>query len=158
MKLLTNEVEVLKTNDKNVVLTNQRVYMKANKAPGFSKTVTIFLEDISSIETSYKSNYPLQIIAGFCLLSSLYFGFISHEYGSNSTNISIGATVIFYALYWFSRQHIISISSDGGGALSFMIRGMKESEVEDFIYNVQESKSQRMNELYQINKSTNNNS
>ena len=156
MKLLSNEVEVLKVNDNQVVLTNQRVYMKTNTT-GFSKTITIFLEDISSIETSYKSNYPLQIIAGMCLLSSLYFGLISHEYGSNSTNISIGATVIFYALYWVSRQHIISISSDGGSALSFKIRSMKESEVEDFIYSVQESKSQRMNELSQIIKSATNN-
>lgn len=46
MYLLTNEIEILSSNENKVILTNQRIHLE-DKEWGHSYNITIFLEDIS---------------------------------------------------------------------------------------------------------------
>lgn len=149
MKLISNEFEILKTTNSKVILTNKRIFLNKN-FNDYSKTISIFLENISSIETSYKSNLTLKIISGIFLLSTIYFGLTNYENNNNPTNLSLILAIVFYLLFWFSRQNVIIISSNGGGILSFLTRGMNPKEIEDFIHKVNETKNYRINELNNI--------
>ena len=51
-------------------------------------------------------------------------------------------------LWATSRKHIVTISSNGGARLNFLVHGMSNDKVEDFITKVQEAKSNRVNDLY----------
>jgi hypothetical protein len=67
--------------------------------------------------------------------------------------VSVGSIVvggIFIAIWWFSRKHIVSISSDGGSTLNILAKGMSDSKIDDFITSVQEAKLKRMSQLYKL--------
>lgn len=140
MDLLLNEKQIVLSNDDKVVLTNYRVYMK-NKSWGNNYYISIFLEDISSVENKYTSKITYLFYALFGILISVI--------SSNSTNIniqqiipSIGvlAAIIFFVLWSSSRKNVISIASNGGSKLEFLVDGMSEKNIENFIYDVLNAK------------------
>lgn len=61
MKLLPNENKLLTLNEDKIILTNLRIQM-TDSVWGQSFSISIFLEDISSIESKYKSNIVQLII------------------------------------------------------------------------------------------------
>ncbi len=64
MQHLPDEEILVTSNQDTIVLTNQRIHM-SDKQWGRTYQITIFLENISSIEVLYKSNPLFIIIAGF---------------------------------------------------------------------------------------------
>ena len=150
MTLLANEHEVLTSNENKIVLTNKRIQM-TEKEWGRSCKITIFLENISSMQILYKSNILWLILA---ILSLLFFGFALlrndrfEYYDKTPMQISFVVGLVFIALYSFSRRHIISIHSNGGKPLEFTINRMSDSQIEHFFDKVQVAKDERIQELY----------
>lgn len=148
MILLTDEHEILSSNESKIVLTNYRVHMH-EKEWGRSYSIFIFLEDISSIEIRYSSNVIFFILA---IISALFSILIFSNSNIDSTNehllgYGVVATIFFIILYWISNSHVISISSDGGKPLNFQISKMGDDDITDFIYKVSEAKNLRISSL-----------
>ena len=147
MKFLQNEEEIISSNADKIVLTNQRIMMK-DEVWGKSFKISIFLEDISSIETHYKSNVLFLIIGAILALAGLS---MSATHGGGQ--MAVGGLVvggICIAIWWFSRKHLVTISSDGGSHLNFVVEQMSDDKIEDFITNVQEAKLKRVNQFFKI--------
>ena len=144
MNLLSGEHLLVSSNDDKIILTDQRIHMR-DKIWGRSYQITIFLEDISSIEHLYRNNILYIILA----MLSFFLSVISINSGAGIPAIYACFIVggIFLSLWLGSRQRLIKISSKGGGALCFIIEGMDETYIEDFLYKVQEAKSNRLKEL-----------
>jgi hypothetical protein len=146
MKLLPGENKLITSDNDRMILTNYRI-TKRDEIWGKSYKISIFLEDISSIEVHFKSHIVLLIIGVLMLLAGLG---MSIEAGPI---VSVGSIVvggIFIAIWWFSRKHIVSISSDGGSTLNILAKGMSDSKIDDFITSVQEAKLKRMSQLYKL--------
>lgn len=151
MMLLSNETELVSSNGRKIILTNQRVHM-TDREWGNDYSITIFLEDISSIETRYSGN---MLLFGISLVAAA-FCFYFYVSGNNdamagihtrSEEISSTAAIVFFLFYWLSRKRIVSITSHGGKALNFEVGSLPEIEIQKFITQVQEAKLQRVGEL-----------
>jgi hypothetical protein len=147
MKLLPNEEKLITSNADKIILTNHRIQM-TDSVWGQSFTVSIFLEDISSIEIKYKSNILLIILGVICVLGGFYMAGQSRGSEGMIGGLVLGA--IFFAIWWFTRKHIISIASDGGASLNFMVQGMGDEKINDFIHNVSLAKQTRVNQLAKL--------
>ena len=147
MKLLPNEEKVLTSNDDKIILTNYRIQMM-DKEWGQAFNISIFLEDISSIEVKYKSHIYLLIIGIICVLAGFYMG--GQHSGSNSLIGGLVLGGIFIAIWWFTRSHVISIGSDGGSSLNFLVTGMSEDAINDFTDKLSLAKYNRVNLLQKI--------
>ena len=146
MQLLPNEERLVSSNQDKVVLTNQRINL-SDKEWGRSYQITIFLENISSIENLYKSNVIFVLLAAVSFLVGIMT--LSEVRGDNGT-LTFGSFVaaIFFLILWFSsRRHVVTIASNGGGKLNFTVDGMTAGQVEDFIDKVQAAQAKRITDL-----------
>jgi hypothetical protein len=144
MQLLPNEETLVTSESERLILTTRRIRLK-DKQWGRSHTVIIFLEDISSIENLYKSNILFLALAA----CGLFAGVLFFNDGSN-TEIRNGgfiAGILFLLLWLNSRTHVVTISSNGGAKLNFVVEAMGESDVEEFLYNVSLAKAKRVEDL-----------
>ena len=147
MKLLPNEEAIISSNEDKIILTNYRIQM-TDSAWGQSFSICIFLEDISSIEVKYKSNVLLIILGVICVLGSFYF---AGQHGGSET--MVGGLIfggIFFAAWWFTREHIISISSDGGAVLSFLVSGIGDDKIADFMQKLFLAKLNRVHQFQKV--------
>jgi len=151
MKLLIHEEEILTANDNKIILTNQRIQMN-EKDWGSAYSITIFLEDISSIEIRYNSVITFLILGGVALLVCILALVSSNAYSNNQgyVLISLAAALFFFFLYWLSKKHVISVCPNGGKPLNFEITQMKEEQIQDFFNKLQAAKGKRMQELHKI--------
>lgn len=145
MNLLSDERLLVSSNDDKIILTDQRIHM-TDKIWGKTYQITIFLEDISSIEHLYRNNMYFLILA----MLSFFLSVISIGNGAGIPAIYAGIILggIFLTLWLGSRQRLIKIASKGGGALCFVVERMDEAHIEDFLHKVQEAKSNRLKDLY----------
>lgn len=146
MKLLPNEEKLITSNEDRIILTNFRI-TKRDEIWGKSYRISIFLEDISSIEVHFKSNIILLSIGILLILAG---GVIGDLGGAESSAGPLLLGGIFIAIWWFSRKHIVTVSSDGGSSLNILVKGMSDAKIEDFITSIQEVKLKRINELYKL--------
>jgi hypothetical protein len=146
MKLLPNEEKLITSNEDRIILTNFRI-TKRDEIWGKSYRISIFLEDISSIEVHFKSNIILLSIGILLILAG---GVIGDLGGAESSAGPLLLGGIFIAVWWFSRKHIVTVSSDGGSSLNILVKGMSDAKIEDFITSIQEVKLKRINELYKL--------
>ena len=144
MKLLQNEENILTSNDNSVVLSNLRIYMHSISL-GRAYTISIFLEDISSIELKYTSVILFLGLAVLCIILGT-LGAMNNE-RSNLFMAGVVFGLIFLALWWFSRKHVISVASNGGSVLNFGVSGMSDASMEDFLYQLSNAKLARVNKL-----------
>lgn len=144
MNLLTGERLLVSSNDDKIILTDRRIHM-TDKIWGKSYQITIFLEDISSIEHLYRNNIFYLALA----MLSFFVSIVNIGSGAGIPAIYAGFIIggIFLTLWLGSRQRFIKISSKGGGALCFIIEGIDETYIEDFLHKVQEAKFNRLKEL-----------
>jgi len=138
MNLLENENEIITSNGKRIILTNQRI-VQNDELAGKSYSISIFLENISSIENQYKSSPVYLIIAAIAFIGGIGYG---------SPMIGVIAGLVLVALWWFSRKHLITIKSDGGSSLNILAEKMKKKDVENFVFNIVKAKSERINEIH----------
>lgn len=145
MTLLPGEEQLVTSNNEKIVLTTQRIVMRDIER-SYMHSVEIFLEDISSIEIKYTSNIKLLQfgVLGVLGVTSFYFNIAS----AIGPGIILLASLILIGWWWFSRQHIVSISSKGGGALNFQIDSIPLEKIEAFIDKVQQAKAARIKQLY----------
>lgn len=140
MDLLLNEKLIISSNDDKVVLTNYRVFMK-NKSWVNNYYISIFLEDISSVENKYTSKITYLFYALFSVLTSIISINITNiNIQQILTSIGVLAALIFFVLWSKSRKNIISITSNGGTKLEFLVDGMSEKNIENFINDVLNAK------------------
>ena len=144
MTLLPNEQEIVTSNGNKVILTNLRIQMNDSNW-GSSYSIEIFHEDISYVETRYKSNIVFLILGCLGILYGLYAA--SQSYGE-SLNAGFILGAVFLIMWWFSRRHVISISSDGGSSLNFEVGQMSREQIDNFISKVQTAKLRRVNQLH----------
>ena len=140
MKLLPNEEVILTLSNEQLTLTNQRIHMNYAEL-GQAMTISIFLEKISSIETKYKSYLFLLIIAAIVFLGGIA--------GNEMTGAVVGGG-IFFAIWWFTRKHVVTITSDGGSSLNYMIQGISTDNIHDFVHQVSAAKQNRTHQLFKI--------
>lgn len=141
--LFPNENKILTSNSNNIILTNYRIHM-AEKELGRSYGITIFLEDISSVQLLYKSNFGLLILA---LLSTLVLLYSLSTGKSDMIMGSLLAGLLLLLLWFLSRKHIVSIHPDGGKPLEFEVGQMPGQQIENFVNKLQLAKAERMSEL-----------
>jgi len=142
MQLLPNEEKLLTSNGDKIILTNHRILM-TDSVWGQSFSIIIFLENISSIEKKYKSNILFLIGGALIVLVGFYAG----------NQDTVGGLVlggIFIAIWWLTRKHVISISSNGGSSLNFMLQGMSDDKINDFVHKVSIAKQTRVNQLHKV--------
>lgn len=151
MTLLQNEERIVTSKDDQIILTNQRIQMEY-KDWGSSYIISIFLENISSIEKTYRSYYMLLILGILALLLSGYVSY-KDDYNINTDSalwlLLAGGVLII--LWLFSRRHVIKISSNGGSHILFTIKSMRDQGAEDFIDKLSYQKGERMIQLYKLN-------
>jgi hypothetical protein len=147
MRLLPNEEELCIVNDSKFVLSNYRIEMR-KKDWGESIMISIFLEDISSIQIKYTSIIAFLILGIFCILAGLYRGMYLDKSGEMIGGLIIG--VIFFIIWAISRKHVISIFPNGGSPMIIDISGMSDDKISDLMHKVSLAKQTRVNQLYKI--------
>jgi hypothetical protein len=145
MQLLPDEEILVTSNQDKVVLTSQRIHLK-DKEWGRSYQITLFLENISSIENVYKNNPLFLVIAALGLVVGL--ATVDREYEGGVAFGAFTVAVVFLLLWLNSRRHVVTISSNGGGKLNFLVERMGEAEVQDFLDKVETAKAGRINHLF----------
>lgn len=143
MNLLKDEKRILLSNTENVILTNYRVFMN-NKSWGKNYTISIFLENISSVENKYTS----KINFIYYSLLSLLISFIFNKSNNSALDqiipiVGVFTAFVFMYLRYLSKQSIIAISSNGGSKIEFLVDGMSEQTIENFIYEVLNAKQMK---------------
>jgi hypothetical protein len=147
MKLLPNENKLITSNLNKVVLTNYRIQM-TDTLWGQSYNVSMFLEDISSMEIKFKNNLILLALSVAAMISGLM---MPGGYRESSPMLPFVVVAgILFIIWWFTRKHVISISSNGGATLAFEIKGMSKGSIDSFVSDVSLAKLNRINELHKI--------
>jgi hypothetical protein len=147
MKLIKDEEILISSDSNKIVATNLRIY-QSDKEWGKSFSLSINLEDISSIETSYHS-YIVLIVIGIIIA---LFGLTQLGINNGGTNytpvlgILVGA--IFIGFWFASRKNVIKVCSKGGSHIMFKVEGMSADSIEDFLNNVLSAKVNRINKLH----------
>lgn len=147
MKLLPNERKIVSSNGDTIVLTDHRIWMTDTEF-GQSYSIGIFLEHISSIEIKYKSNVRLLFLAGIALIGGCFGQAIIQP--NNFFVFGLIVAVICVGIWWYTRKHVVSIQPDGGVSLDFMVQGMRDEQINDFVHKVFEAQQARMKVLYKI--------
>ena len=143
MELLANEKTILTSNNNRVVLTDHRIIVNDERL-GQAYGITIFLEDISSIENSSKSKLIYLILAGIMI----FYGIILYA-GIHSELAKYGFYVgLFFLFFWFlTRNQLIVISSNGGSSADILASYVSKQGVKEFIYQVVKAKAERIQML-----------
>ena len=139
MKLLPNEKKIIALNEGKIILTNHRIQMNGTSW-GQLYSIIIFLENISSIEVKHKSNF-LYFILGLFFIIGFYFINNNHIYAL----LALGVMCI--ALFWLTLQEVVSISSNGGSSINFIVTDIDDDEISDFIHQVSIAKQKRVRQL-----------
>jgi hypothetical protein len=123
IKPLEGEELISESQNGVCTLTNYRIYY-SDVQFGKAYFLSILLENISSVEISYRSNIfillfgILSVIIGVAVREALVLGLI---FG-----------MILILAYFLSRRHYIVISPNGGVKMKLLVKGMKTSEVLKF--------------------------
>jgi hypothetical protein len=156
MNLLETEEELTLLNNRNtiseqLVLTNYRIIYNSKK----TMYKSIFLEDISSFEVK-SSIKSILLLIGIILILFGFFNlipnknFINEMIGVKNGNIPsillLALGILFIILYVLSEVNYVIICSKGGTSIEFNAK-MKQSELEDILYKIQEAKLNRVNHL-----------
>ncbi len=147
MILLPGEDKLVTSNNEKIILTTHRIVMRDIER-SYMHSIEIFLEDIGSVEVKYTSNVKLLQLGIF---GTLIFAAFLYDLGSPSgPGIILMTSLVLIGLWWFSRQHIISITAKGGSNLSFRIEEIPLAKIEEFINKIQQAKAARIRQLYKI--------
>lgn len=119
MNLFENEQRITQSDNNQIILTNKRLRYQYNNAknPDFT---SIMLDKISAISVSYHQASVWMLILGIVLIPLL-----------------IGFIIIW--LYFKSKTHVVTITSDGSASIVFATKGMKREFLDDFIDKVEKA-------------------
>lgn len=133
MQLLPQEeFAPLKVTINGVMLTNYRIRLADDK-----NCISIFLNEIASIEMKYSDNVLWFVIAFFGLIGSI-FGFMAEE--MIAILIGILAIIFGISMYKFSRKRKFIVTSRGGTKLVFSLQNIKSSTAMGLVDQIEELK------------------
>lgn len=136
MKLISSE-EVLMNSDSNrMVLTNFRI-CQVDTILGNEYTNSIFLEDISSVESMFKQKIWLLVAGAIFFLVAVIFR--ANQIGILAILIALVSLLIWF----FTRKHIISIRPNGGAPIHLLANRMRKESIEHFILKISQAKLDR---------------
>jgi hypothetical protein len=138
--LFENEKIISQSGDKSIILTNCRV-QHFTKSPGKSQYVSIHLQDISSLEVHYRSFILFLMLGILAVAVALYSG--AMNLGELFVLSGI-VGILFILIYFFTRRHVVTISSNGGGKIQFFTKGMKKETLFDFIDQIEKAKNKQI--------------
>jgi hypothetical protein len=141
MKKLNNEKNILVSDNDLITLTDHRIYLD-EKMWGYNYYIEIYLENISSIEAKYASKPLFLILSILFLISFIFLGISENE--SSAMGIGLVLGLVFFLLWWRSRKHVLSISSNGGSKLNFSVEGFSDEKIEDFVWKLSQAKADRV--------------
>ena len=149
-KLFPDEKEILTTVDNGIFLTNYRI-QKFSKSWERSYSLGIFLENISSIEVTHKSNKTILWLAYLSLPIAYYFNRMDLINGLASSIEKTLVPFVVLLIVWLStRKHVVSIASNGGAILELLIIGTNKNKIEDLVYDIFLAQQNRINQLHKI--------
>lgn len=139
-KYLFERERLISQSDNNeITLTSHRIRYNSSST-GRGHVISIALEKISSIEIHYKS-WILVLLLGILFVGA---GIII---GANNNGEAMILVLILggvcILLYFLTRKHVVTISSDGGAKINFETKGMKRETLLDFINKIEVAKSNR---------------
>jgi hypothetical protein len=149
MQLFPNEQRLVASDQDKVLLTNYRI-SRTDKEWGRSYQITIFLENISSVEKIYQSNPLLVVVAVVCFLLGLMILAQGRDSNGNLGFGSFALALIFFIFWLISKRQVVTITSAGGSKLNFRVDGMNAAQVEGFIDDVQAAQAARIKELHKL--------
>lgn len=127
----------------SLMLTDHRIQI--NRYDGY---IGIFLENIASVETKYKHYPVLLVLAVVAFIGSGTL--LPRSAEGAQMAIGLGLPAILVAAWWFSRTHIVSICSQGGATLDFVVERVGKSQINEFIYKLWHAKQARTNQLHHV--------
>lgn len=139
MKLIINEVKILESDDKSVVLTSHRIRQE-NKQWGKMQIKSLMLEHITSCEYDRKSN-PIFLIIG--LIAFVFGAGLSFGGGNQQSEMGIISAVIGFVLlifYWITIRKGLIVSSPSAKII-MNTNGMKDESIKSFIDKLEEAKA-----------------
>jgi hypothetical protein len=139
MKLINNEVNILESDDKTVVLTSHRIRQE-NKQWGKMQIKSVMLEHVTSCEYDRKSN-PIFLIIGLVVLvfaAGLSFGGNSGQ--GDIGIISAGVGIVLLIFYFITIRKGLIVSSPSA-KIVMNTNGMKDESIRTFIDKLEEAKA-----------------
>jgi len=134
-----NETIIAESDDKQILLTNKRIRQLIDG----ERLISIMLNKVSAI-SSYRFHMPMLLVAAIILLVIGTMSIVTErdqEMGVMSLVIGVGLLLF----YWFTRKHVVTVTSDSGSKLMFRTRGMKQEAIFKFINQIEEAKSKYTN-------------
>lgn len=148
MKYLTEEETIIVSDDKSLTLTTHRISLET-KNWGESHFASIMLEKISSIEVKYHSWVVVLIIGVIALIFGIGLTLVNdYQIRKEVSQFSLIAGGVCILLFFLSRHHVITITSDGGTKISFSTKGMKKENVFEFVDKIEQAKNERFLNCY----------
>ena len=136
---MPGEEILTQSNDKTITLTNFRIRYYESKF-GNAGLVSIHLPKVSSIEMKYKSNLSFLYLGGFLIAAGIFIGLTNSYGGEEPMLLGTGVGAFLVLIYWLTRRHVVSISSDGGAKINFQTKGMKNEDHVNFINKIEAAK------------------
>ena len=132
MALFTDEKIITKTNDKQIVLTNHRIWKEENET-GKSSYQSIMLQHITSVENTSRGYIALLVLAGILVLFSL------NSLKENDWKMALVAVLIALAMifiYFYTKYSLMIVSSPST-KMKIRINRMRNQDVLNFIYKIE---------------------
>ncbi len=139
--LFEKEEIITESDDKVILLTNRRIRYNSSSW-GQAHIVSIMLEKISSIEIHYKSLWLFLVVGVILVTGGVIMGANNN---GDAMILGLGAGAVLVLIYFFTRKHVVSISSDSGTKINFSTNGMKREKLMDFINKIERAKNDLKN-------------
>ena len=137
--LMQGEYIIKQTNQRNLILTNFRIRLYSEL-----EFQSMMLEKISMIERIKDDNKFWLVLAILSFGASFYF----ERFGEALFFALLAAGALFLVFYFISKTTLISLVSDGGAKIDFIIK-MKDKYVIAFIESIEIAKeAKRQNVSY----------
>lgn len=148
MNLLQNEIELYVSATKNnVTLTNFRL-VREELRYGSDYHLSVFLEDISSIELHYKSNLKI-LFLGILILLYAFYNMLFKNYAPVELKLSLlFFGTLFVIIWWFTRIFAISVKPNGGERIDCEFNAASNNNIREFLTAIEQAKLDRINSLH----------
>ncbi len=131
-KLFDNESIIKESKDKEVVLTNRRIW-KEDNINGESVYQSMMLSKVSSVQCITEEVTVLLLVSVVFALAGLYLFFSGLQQIAMICGVGF---VVFLIFYFFTRRSVVIIASSGA-KLKISLKGFKKEAVAQFVYEVE---------------------
>ena len=155
MNLKDKEEKILVSDNQEVILTNIRI---SNEVKSFFKSsyITVFLEDISSVEKGFEFDFTFLKFAIYSIIAAVLFSvfqsfkieelYLLLQFG---LSLSVLFIVLSIILFFLSKRRYIIIESMGGKLLLMNLRKMSDKNIDEFVKVLLEAKLDRIDSIKQ---------